>query len=411
MNMKYTDLSIQTQREAPNNARTKGFAFLVRAGYLTRENRPTALGGYALRHLEKLSAELGDSFFSTLDIPILTSGEEVYFPLKTGALDVIHCPACGYAARSELALFAKSAFPIEELLPTEKVETPGCNTIEELANFLGVPKEKTAKALLFTRPSDGKLVFVVVRGDIQLSEAKLKKQVGDVKLAYFDEIEAAGAVPGYASPIGLKDALIIVDDLIPDSHNLVAGANESGYHLKNVNYGRDYSAEIVADLVQAEAGHACVNCGKPLSVGSADLLAARDAYSFDKILHALAESHHDDNGLALPQPAAPFDVYLMHVPGKTMDTKSVAAELYENMQEAGISVLFDDRDERAGVKFNDADLIGCPLRVTVGERGLQSGMVELKPRSASQNSLVSLTSLNGLTSQGEFWNLVNNLDL
>ena len=409
--MKYTDLSIQTQREAPNNARTQGFAFLVRAGYVTRENQPTTLGEQALKHLEKLSAEQGDSFFSTLDIPVISDEKETFFPLKTGSLEVIHCSACGYVAREEFALFAKSAPPTEEALPTEKVATHECNTIEDLANFLGVPKEKTAKALLFTRPSDGKFVFAVVRGDMQLSEAKLKRQVGDVKAAYLDEIEAVGAVPGYAAPVGLKDALIIVDDLIPNSPNLVAGANETGYHLKNVNYGRDYSAEIVADLAQAEAGDACVNCGKPLSVLFADLLDSKGVYFFDKILHALAESHRDDKGLTLPHPAAPFDVYLMHVPGKTMNTRSVADELYESLQEAGIPVLFDDRDERAGVKFNDADLIGCPVRVTVGERGLQNGMVELKPRSAAQNSLVSLTSMTGLTGRVELWKLVNTLDL
>jgi len=409
--MKYTDLSIQTQREAPNNARTQGFAFLVRAGYVTRDNQPTMFGEQALKHLEKLFADLGDSFFSVLDIPIISNEEETYFPLKTGALEMIHCPACGYTARNEFALFGKSTFSTEEPLPIEKVATPECNTIEELANFLGVPKEKTAKALLYTRQSDRKFVFVVIRGDMQLSEAKLKQKVGNVKAAYFDEIEAAGAVPGYASPVGLKNALIIADDLIPNSPNLVAGANEAGYHLKNVNYGRDYSAEIVADLVQAEAGNACINCGKPLSAIFADLLASKGVHHFDKILHALAESHYDDKGLTLPHPAAPFDVYLMHVPGKAMDTRSAAAELYENLQQAGIAVLFDDRNERAGVKFNDADLIGCPMRVTVGERGLQSGMVELKPRSASQNSLISLPSLTGLTSQAEFWNLANSLDL
>ena len=388
--MKYTDLSIQTQREAPNNARTPGFAFLVRAGYLTRENQPTALGQYTLKHLKKLSTDLGDSFLSKLDIPTVRNEEEAFFPLKTGEFEVIHCPACGYTARSEFALLAKSVPSKEEPLPIEKVETPECNTIEELANFLGVPKEKTAKALLYTRQSDGKLVFVVVRGDMQLSEAKLKQQVGDVKLAYFDEIEAVGAVPGYASPIDLKNTLIIVDDLIPSSPNLVAGANETGYHLKNVNYGRDYNAEIVADLAQAESGKACVNCGEPLSALFADLLVSNGTFYFDRILHALAESHHDENGLTLPHPAAPFDVYLMNIPGKTIDTGSVTAELYESLQAAGVSALFDDRDGRAGVKFNDADLVGPPIRVTVGERGLQNGMVELKQRTAADNVQVPL---------------------
>jgi len=409
--MKYTDLSIQTQREAPNNARTQGFAFLVRGGYLTRENQPTPLGEYTLKHLEKLSADLGDAFIPKLAISSIGNEEETFFSLETGAYDVIHCKNCGYTARSEFARFAKSVTSKEEPLPIEKVETPHCNTIEELANFLGIPKEQTAKALLYTRQSDGKLVFAVVRGDMQLSEAKLKDRVGEIKMADYYAIEESGAVPGYAAPIDLKDALIIIDDLIPDSPNLVTGANDEGYHLKNVNYGRDYSAEIVTDLVQAVEGDACVNCGGPLSELSADLLKSKDGYDFEKILHALAETHHDDNGLTLPHPAAPFDVYLMNIPGKTIDTGAVAIELYEKLGHAGISVLFDDRDGRAGVKFNDADLIGSPVRVTVGERGLQHGNLELKPRIASKNALVSLTSLTGPTSQTEFWDLVDNLDL
>jgi prolyl-tRNA synthetase len=409
--MKYTNLSIQTQREAPNNARTQGFAFLVRAGYMTRESEPLPLGQQAIEHLQKLAKENGSSFFSLLSLSTISNDNETFYPLPTGSVEIIHCLACGYVARSELATSAKSSFSTEEALPAEKIETPECHTIEDLANFLGIPKEKTAKALLYTRSSDGKFVFAVVRGDMQLSEAKLKRQVGEVKPATAEEIASSGAVAGYASPVGLKDALIIVDDLIPDSPNLVAGANESGYHLKNVNYGRDYSAETVADLVQAEEGNACVNCGKPLSALSADLLASNGMYHFDRILHALAESHHDDKGLTLPHPAAPFDIYLMHVPGKTMDTKSVAAALYENLQKIGIPVLFDDRDERAGVKFNDADLIGCPVRITVGERGLQNEMVELKPRSASQNGSISLANLADFSNRTEFWNLVNNLDL
>ncbi len=391
--MKYTDLSIQTQREAPNNARTQGFAFLVRAGYLTRENQLTTLGDFALKHLEKLSSDTGSSFFSTLDIPIVNNDEETFFLLETGALKIIHCPACGYSARGEFALFTKSASPAEEALPTETVATPECNTIEELAKFLRIPKERTAKALLYTRQSDGKLIFAVVRGDMQISEAKLREQVGDIKPAYFDEIEAAGAVAGYASPIGLKDALIIVDDLIPNSPNLVAGANETGHHLKNVNYGRDYSAEIVVDLIQAEDGNTCVNCGKPLSVLSADLLASKDTLHFDRILRALAETHHDDSGLALPHPAAPFDVYLMRIPGKTMDTSTVTTELYDSLQNDGISVLFDDRDARAGIKFNDADLVGCPVRVVVGERGLQKSSVEIKERKSKEHQLIALASV------------------
>ena len=246
---------------------------------------------------------------------------------------------------------------------------------------------------MYTRVSDGKFVFVVVRGDMQLSEAKLKSQVGDVRAATAEEILNAGAAAGYASAIGLKDALIVVDDLIPLSQNLVAGANEVGYHLENTNYGRDYSTEIVTDLIQAKEGDACINCGNPLSVLSAIKLASHTEYDFENILLALAETHHDDKGLTLPHPTAPFDVYLMNVPGKELDTRAKAEEIYHSLQSAGISVLFDDRDERAGVKFNDADLIGCPIRVTVGEKALKEGKTELKQRTGKEILLISFENL------------------
>jgi prolyl-tRNA synthetase len=384
--MKYRDLNIQTQREAPNNARTEGFAFLVRAGYLTRENIPTQLGEHTIRHLRDLSND--SSFLSNLSLPAIGNENDVFFPIVSGSIEVAHCPECKYTERLELARFAKQAIH-ESPLSMEKVLTPDCHTIEALANFLGVPKEKTAKALMYTRLADNKFVFAVVRGDMQLSEAKLKGQVGEIRPATTEEIEASGAAAGYASPIGLKEALIVVDDLIPQSPNLVAGANEAGYHLKNTNYGRDYSAEIVTDLVQATAGDACLNCGGPLSVSSAIELATRNTYYFENILLALAESHHDPKGLTIPDPAAPFHVYLMHVPGKEMDTRLKAEEVYNSLQAAGMSVLFDDRDERAGVKFNDADLIGCPIRITAGEKALKQGMVEWKPRNG-ENRLVPM---------------------
>jgi prolyl-tRNA synthetase len=187
--------------------------------------------------------------------------------------------------------------------------------------------------------------------------------------------------------------LIVVDDLIPQSPNLVAGANEAGYHLKNTNYSRDYSAQIVQDVVQLNEGGACKRCGQPLSILPAVELAIRSEYIFENILLALAETHHDAKGLTLPHRAAPFDVYLMQVPGKELDTRAEAAKLYENLQNAGISVLFDDRDDRAGVKFNDADLIGCPMRVTVGEKALKEGMVELKPRTEKENQLVLMETV------------------
>jgi prolyl-tRNA synthetase len=386
--MKYRDLQIQTQRDAPNNARTEGFAFLVRAGYLTRENTLTTLGEYAIEHLRS-----GINDVLKL-IPTPGNDTETYFSIATGDIEIAQCPHCKYAERIELARFAK---PIGAMhaspLPLEKIPTPDCNTIESLATFLGIPKEQTAKALMYTHVSDGKFIFVVVRGDMQLSEAKLKAQVGEVRAATANEIERAGAVAGYASAVGLKDALIVVDDLIPPSPNLVAGANETGFHLKNTNYGRDYSAETVTDLIQATEGDPCAECGNPLSVMSAIVLASGNENNFENMLLALAEAHHDEKGLTIPHPAAPFDVYLMYVPGKELDTRAEAEKIYRELQDAGVSVLFDDRDERAGVKFNDADLIGCPVRVTVGEKGLKEGMVELKSRKETTIKFLALGSL------------------
>lgn len=389
--MRYRDLDIQTQREAPNNARTEGFAFLVRAGYLTRENVPTSLGEHALKHLVSLSSD--PSFLERLSLPLLSSGAEIFFPIASGPIEIAHCQNCKYTQRLELAQFAKHPLPKEEELPLEKVLTPGCHTIEALAEFLGVPKEKTAKALMYTRMYDGKFIFVVIRGDMQLSEAKLREQTGDARPATVEEIKSSGAAVGYASPIGLKEALIVVDDLVPQSKNLVAGANESGYHFRNTKYGRDYSAEIIADLVQAKSGDDCKTCGSPLSVQPAIRLAAHSEYDLPNALLALAEAHRDAKGLILPHPAAPFDVYLMQIPGRELDTQAKADELYNTLQNARIATLFDDRDERAGVKFNDADLIGCPVRVTVGEKALKDGMVELKPRREKENQVVPIEGL------------------
>jgi len=389
--MKYHDLNIQTQREFPNNARTPGFGWLVRAGYITRENEILPLGKQVIDKLNDLSKD--PAFFSLLSLPIISNETETYFPLSTGTIEVIHCPSCNYTERKELAQFKKTPFPQGELLPIEKVSTPDCNTIEALANFLNIPKEKTAKALMYTRTSDNQFVFVVLRGDMTLSETKLKNRIGEVRLATAEEITNAGAAAGYASPVELKNALIVVDDLIPQSPNLAAGANKAGYHLLNTNCGRDYSANFIADLTLANKNESCIHCGSQLTEVNALMLATRSEFNFENILLALAETHHDDKGLAFPKSAAPFDVYLMHIPGKEMDTLTKAEELYNDLQNAGITVLFDDRDERAGVKFNDADLIGCSVRVTVGEKNLKDGKIEIKARTDKENQLVPIEDL------------------
>ena len=393
--MRLSQSDIQTLREVPSNARTQGFAWLVRAGYLTRESEVTALGQRAISRLQE-QVEAGQEsadLFRHLDLPIIeTEHEDSFFAISTGKAKVLQCPNCQYAARQDLARSTKETSPHEDGLPIEKVLTPDCYTIEALANFLGIPTKKTAKAILLTRKSDGKLIFVVVRGDMQLSEAKLTQHVGEFRAATFEEISAAGASAGFASPIGLKNTLIVVDDLIPPSPNLVAGANEEGYHFLNVNYNRDYTAEVIADVVEANASDTCPNCDGKLELIKADLIA--EARGGKLIIHpvemlqALAETHHDENGLTFPVAAAPFDVYLMVIPGKKLDTLSVAGDLYENLQNAGLSVLFDDRDVRAGVKFKDADLIGPRMRITVSERGLQAGNVEIKLRTSKEKELV-----------------------
>jgi len=391
--MKYTSLSIQTQREFPNNARTQGWGWLVRAGYINRENQLLSLGEQAIAKLKSLAEKSGKGMFPALDVPAITGiYGHVFFLTDAGKTEIFTCNMhyCDYADLTETAGAQHFQIQVDKPLPIEKVATPDCNTIESLAKFLKVDKTQTAKAVMLIRVSDGQFVFVVVRGDTQLNLHKLQKKIGEVRPATAEEIVAAGAVPGYASPIGIKNALIIVDEVIPTMVNLAAGANEAGYHLLNTNYKRDYSADMVFDIVQAEDGDICIQCEDDCiySHQAEILMDEKERFDFLNILSALAETHHDDKGLTLPHSASAFDVYLMHVPGKTMDTKAKAEEIYNVFQSAGISVLFDDRDERAGVKFNDADLIGCPVRVTVGEKGLKDGMVELKKRTSGAGKIL-----------------------
>lgn len=392
--MRYRELFIETQRQAPANARTAGFAWLSRAGYLTRQGEPTRLGQQALTRLKSLARST--DFFARLALPIIeTEDGGKFFAISAGGFEILQCSTGDYAARRELARFRKPMLLPEDPQPLERIPTPDCDTIESLAAYLGVPSKRTAKALMFTRPADGRFIFVVVRGDMQLSHTKLEALTGPVRPATGEEIAASGAAAGYASPVGLRGVLVAVDDVIPDSVNLVAGANQAGYHLRNVNYGRDFTAAIMTDLAMAGPGDACPNCSGRLVSIKAELLSDGSSHHFDAILTALAEVHHDDRGLTLPSAAAPFDVYLMNVPGKELDTRTVAEELYAGLESAGLAVLYDDRDERAGVKFNDADLIGPPLRLTVGEKNLREGLVEVKARTAGENRLLRIDEIPG----------------
>lgn len=348
---------------------------------------------------------------------------EYMYLTPVGEDTLLLCDKCGYRANRQIAVFKKPTPEKEKPGKLEKVATPNTATIEDLARFLEIPKAKTAKALfMMAKISEGdkesqKLIFAVVRGDMEVNENKLANAVKAVELrpAHAEEIAAIGAVAGYASPINLKGALVVVDDLIPDSPNLVAGANETGYHYINVNFGRDYRADIVADLAAAEEGYPCPNCGAPLrssrgiEVGNIFKLGtfysqAMGANYLDKdgkaqpitmgsygigsgrLLACVAEEHRDDKGLIWPMSIASYDVHLLALRGGGEQAEALYAEL----QAAGLDVLFDERDESPGVKFNDADLIGLPIRLTVGERSLKEGGAELKLRHAEEKRLVKL---------------------
>ncbi|MBM3276639.1 MAG: proline--tRNA ligase [Candidatus Handelsmanbacteria bacterium] len=340
---------------------------------------------------------------------------------------LILCDGCGYAANRQVARFAKPPAPAAAPLPLERVATPGTKTIEDLARLLGIGKSQTAKVVfLMARQADEseKLVMAIVRGDMEVNETKLGNAVKAKALrpAREEEIAPTGAVPGYASPIGVKGALVVVDEAVVASPNLVAGANEEGYHLKNVNCGRDYHAELVTDLAAAQEGDGCPECGAPLrasrgvEVGNIFQLGTRytDAMhctfldaegkarplimgsygiGVGRLLACVAEEHRDEKGLVWPLSVAPYQVHLVSLAKGAGPSAEAAERLYRELQEVGLEVLLDDRGENPGVKFNDADLIGLPLRLIVGERSLKKGVVEMKLRGQQENREVPLAEV------------------
>ncbi|MGD9210790.1 MAG: YbaK/EbsC family protein, partial [Desulfobacteraceae bacterium] len=266
-------------------------------------------------------------------------------------------------------------------------------------------------------------VIAIVRGDMEVNETKLANalKAKELRPATEEEILSAGTVPGYASPVNLKNVLVIVDDVIPKSPNLVAGANEDGFHFCNVNYGRDYSANIVTDIAAAQEGDHCPNCGSPMrsvrgvEVGNIFKLGTRysDAVGctfLDKdgkeksvimgsygigsgrLFACVAEEHNDNDGLLWPITIAPYHVHLVTI-GENENVTNIAMELYYNLQKADIEVFFDDRKEKPGVKFKDADLIGLPIRLTVSPRSLDKNGVELKLRYSKEQVIVELSQV------------------
>jgi prolyl-tRNA synthetase len=297
------------------------------------------------------------------------------------------------------------------------VATPDSKTIAAVASHLGVETDRTLKAVFYE--ADGEFVFVVIRGDLDVNEAKLLAVLGagEVKPASDETIRASGAVPGYASPVGLSGVKVVAD-MSARTPNLVAGANREGFHLRNVNLGRDYQATTTADIALVQPGAPCPVCGAALhgrrgiEVGNIFKLglkysSALNASFLDeageehlmimgsygiglgRLLAAIAEHSHDDRGLIWPASVAPFDVHVVLLSADP-EAREQAGLLIERLESSGLDVLVDDREDSAGVKFADADLVGVPVRITVSPRSLKAGGFEIKRRDQDAKSAVTV---------------------
>jgi prolyl-tRNA synthetase len=334
---------------------------------------------------------------------------------------ILRCPQCGYGANRQIAVFKSEPTNTGAPLELEKVHTPDAKTIADLSAFLSVTAKALAKAVFSIatlakgEETVEQFVITVIRGDLDVNETKLAQALGSLALrpAREDEIRAHGIEPGYGSPIGARDVMVVVDSSITGETNLVAGANETDYHLKNVNYPRDFEADLVADVAYAEDGFLCGECSSALSaargVEMGNIFQLGTKYSdsmkctylddsgtqrpiymgsygigIGRLLACIVEEYHDDHGVIWPPQVAPYQVHLVNL----CASAEVADGLYEELTATGVDVLYEDRDERAGVKFNDADLIGVPLRVTVGDRNLSQGNIETKLRWDTDNTTI-----------------------
>ncbi len=338
---------------------------------------------------------------------------------ESGEDEIIYCSNCQYAANVDKAQSIKSKVKSGKPLPLEEVATPGAASIEEVASFLKVPQSHTLKAVFYI--ADGKLIFVVIRGDIEVNEVKLKNVLNcfELRLATETEIIDAGIIAGAASPIGISGIKVIADDSITSGTNFIAGANKPDTHLRNVNYPRDFSADIITDIAKARPGDGCPKCdGKLLSthgieVGhvfklgtflseklNAQFIGAKGVLQpivmgcygigLGRLLAAAVEQSHDDKGIIWPLPVAPYHIYLCPLYREDSKVAEVAENLYGELEAKGLEVLFDDRPESPGVKFNDADLLGIPIRVTISPRTLEKNSAEIKQRSEKESQLVPL---------------------
>jgi len=359
---------------------------------------------------------------------------EYMYLTPVGEDSLLFCDTCKYAANRQVAVFRKNNPSEETLKPLKKVSTPEISTISGLTGFLNIPPSKTAKAVFYIAERQDEaeplLIFAMVRGDMALNEFKLSHAISsaghgavtNLRPAHDEEIQAVDAVPGYASPIGIKhdNVLVVVDDLVLHSPNLVSGANEPGYHLLNTNSGRDYKPDIVADIALAEVGAPCAHCkgtlhlhrgvevGNIFKLGShyseavgatfldedgkaQPVIMGSYGIGVGRLLACVVEEHHDEQGLIWPVSIAPYTMHLVLLPSKDGKAEEAAEALYQDLLDADIETLFDDRDERAGVKFNDADLIGLPLRITVSKRSLENGGIEFKRRDQEERRIVPIS--------------------
>ena len=357
--------------------------------------------------------------------------QEFVFLSEIGEDTIVVCPSCRYGANTERAEFQREAGARSKIqepaqsdaLPMEEVPTPGIETIEALAGYLRIAPHQTAKAIFYL--ADGDPIFAVIRGDLDVNEVKLANLLGVRDLRPMDDtdIAAAGWTAGYASPVGLEGVRVVADISIPETPNLVAGANKPDTHLRNVNYGRDWTAEIVDDIGLAQAGMPCPRCGEPLEMHRAielghvfklgtvysgkmnatfsddtgeQRLPIMGCYGIgvERLLAAVIEANHDDDGIRWPRSVAPYDVHIVSIDADAEAVRTLTNSVQAELEEAGYSVLIDDRDERPGVKFKDADLLGMPLRLTLSPRNLKDDVVEVKPRDAAKAEKVARADLN-----------------
>jgi prolyl-tRNA synthetase len=331
---------------------------------------------------------------------------------------LVLCESCGYAANRQVARVPHDEPTAEEALPLEEVATPGTTTIASLAAFLGVPESRTAKAAFFVT-GDGRLVTGIVRGDHEVNETKLANAAGasgGIRPATVEEIRATGMEPGYGSPIGARNTIAVVDELVARSPNLVAGANREGFHYRNVNVGRDFTPDVTADITNAREGDPCPTCGRPvilrngIEVGNIFKLgtkftdAAGATYlgedgrehqivmgsygiGVGRNVACIVEAHHDEKGIIWPAEVAPYAAHLVAIGGgRDPQVVDLADRLHALSIEAGREILYDDRDESPGVKFTDAELLGMPWILTVSPRSIAAGGVEVTERATGERS-------------------------